>query len=50
VNILKFFFTGRLSFIVFVLLAFVATMLYDGWDNRHQTPIVVHRNAAAQTR
>lgn len=31
-KLLKFLFTARVSFVLFALLAFVATMLYLGWS------------------
>ncbi len=49
-RLLKFLFTGRMSLIVFVLLAVVVTLLYLGWINRHQKPIVGHRSGIALSR
>jgi len=47
-RLLKFLFTTRWSFIFFALLAFVATMLYLGWVNQHQTPILIRQARPAQ--
>ncbi|HVR21790.1 MAG TPA: hypothetical protein VMU26_00555 [Candidatus Polarisedimenticolia bacterium] len=47
---LKFMFTARMSFILFVFLAFVFTMLYLGWVHRHEGPVVNHQPGAAQKR
>jgi hypothetical protein len=44
---LKFLLTGRLSFVLFALLAFGATMLYVEWVNIHQAQ---ERPAHARTR
>ena len=46
---LKFLFTARMSFILFALLAFVATVLYLGWVHQHQTPVLIRRAGPAQT-
>jgi hypothetical protein len=46
---LKFLFTARMSFILFALLAFVATVLYLGWVHQHQTPVLIHQAWPAQT-
>ena len=45
-KLLKFLFTARMSFVLFALLAFVATVVYLGWT-QHQAGI--HVNAAPQT-
>ena len=45
---LKFLFTARMSFILFALLAFVATMLYLGWVNQQQTPVLIRQAGPAQ--
>jgi len=45
---LKFMFTARVSFVLFALLAFVATMLYIGWVNRHQVPVEIHQSGHAR--
>lgn len=34
-KVLKFLFTARMSFILFALLAFIATTLYLGWVRQH---------------
>ena len=47
-KVLKFLFTARMSFILFALLAFVAAMLYLGWVNQHQTPILIRQARPAQ--
>jgi uncharacterized membrane protein len=47
---LKFMFTARMSFILFALLAFVATVLYLGWVRQHQAPVLIHQAGPAQTR
>lgn len=47
---LKFLFTARMSFILFVLLAFIATMLYLGWVRQRQTPALIRQAGSAQTR
>ena len=44
---LKFLLTGRISFVLFALLAFAATLLYVEWVNIHQPP---ERSAPARTR
>ena len=49
-KVLKFLFTARMSFILFALLAFVATMLYLGWVRQHQTPALIRQAGPAQTR
>jgi hypothetical protein len=49
-KVLKFMFTARMSFILFTLLAFIATMLYVGWVHQHQTPVLIRQAAPAQTR
>ena len=49
-KVLKFLFTARMSFILFALLAFVATMLYLGWVRQHQTPALIRQTGPAQTR
>jgi uncharacterized membrane protein len=49
-KVLKFLFTARMSFILFALLAFVATMLYLGWVRQHQTPPLIRQAGRAQTR
>jgi membrane protein implicated in regulation of membrane protease activity len=41
-KLLKFLFTARMSFILFALLAFVFTVLYVTWANRHQTSASIH--------
>ena len=46
---LKFMFTARRSFLLFVLLAFAATVLYLGWVNQHQTRVPIHQVRPAQT-
>ena len=48
-KVLKFMFTARMRFILFALLAFVATMLYLGWIHQHQTPEPVRQAGPAQT-
>lgn len=48
-KVLKFMFTARMSFILFALLAFVATMLYLGWVHQHQTPVLIRQAGPAQT-
>ena len=45
---LKFMFTARMSFVLFVFLAFMFTMLYLGWVHRHEAPIVNHQPRIAQ--
>ena len=35
---LKFLFTVRIGFVLFVLLAFAITLLYVSWVNVHQAP------------
>jgi len=47
---LKFLFTARMSFILFALLAFVFTVLYVTWVNRHQGPVLVHHDRSSQSR
>ncbi len=47
---LKFMFTARMSFVLFAFLAFVATMLYLGWVDQHQTPVLIHPARQGQTR
>jgi len=47
---LKFLFTARMSFVLFALLAFVFTLLYVTWVNRHQTPGAIRHERPAQTR
>ena len=47
---LKFMFTARMSFIVFALLAFVATVLYLGWVHHHQPPVLIRQAGPAQPR
>ena len=44
---LTFLLTGRLSFVLFALLAFAATLLYVEWVNIHQTQ---ERPTPARTR
>lgn len=44
---LNFLLTGRMSFVLFVLLAFAATLLYVEWVNIHQAP---ERPTPARTR
>ena len=44
---LKFLLTGRMSFVLFALLAFAATLLYVEWVNIHQAQ---QRPTPAQTR
>jgi hypothetical protein len=41
-KVLKFMFTARMSFILFALLAFVATVLYLGWVHQHEGPVINH--------
>ena len=48
-KVLKFMFTARMSFILFALLAFVATMLYLGWVRQHQTPVPIRQAGPTQT-
>jgi predicted ABC-type exoprotein transport system permease subunit len=47
---LKFMFTARMSFVLFVLLAFAFTMLYVAWVRHNQAHVVIHHPPAAQTR
>ncbi len=47
---LKFLFTARMSFVLFALLAFVLTVLYVTWANRHQGPVSIHHDRPSQTR
>jgi len=47
---LNFMFTARMSFIIFALGAFFATMLYLGSVHQHQAPILIHQPRPAQTR
>ena len=49
-KILKFMFTARMSFILFALLAFVATILYLGWVRHYQATVLIHQARPAQTR
>jgi hypothetical protein len=49
-KLLKFMFTARMSFIIFALMAFVATMLYLGGVHQHQAPVLSHQPRSAQTR
>ena len=49
-KVLKFMFTARMSFILFALLAFVATVLYLGWVHQHQAPVLIHQAGPEQTR
>jgi hypothetical protein len=49
-KVLKFLFTARMSFILFALLAFVATMLYVGWVHQHQTPVLIRQVGPSQPR
>ena len=49
-KVLKLMFTARMSFVLFALLAFTATMLYLGWVRQHQTPALIRQGAPAQTR
>ena len=49
-KVLKFMFTARMSFIVFALLAFVATVLYLGWVHHQQTPALIRQAGPAQPR
>lgn len=48
-KVLKFVFTARMSFILFALLAFVATVLYLVWVHQHQTPVLIHQAGPEQT-
>ena len=47
---LKFMFTARMSFILFALLAFVATVVYLGWVHQHQMPVLIRHARPAQMR
>ena len=47
---LKFLFTARMSFVLFALLALIATMLYLGWVHQHEKPVLIHQTRPAQTR
>jgi uncharacterized membrane protein len=49
-KVLKFMFTARMSFILFALLAFVATMLYLGWVHQHHTPALIRQAGPVQAR
>jgi len=47
---LKFMFTARLIFVLFALLAFVLTVLYLGWSQKHQGAVLNHPGGAIHTR
>jgi uncharacterized membrane protein len=49
-KVLKFMFTARMSFILFALLAFVATILYLGWVRHYHAPALIHQARPAQSR
>jgi hypothetical protein len=41
--LLRFLFTGRRSFVLFALLAFMATLAYLAWYHRYRAPIVIQQ-------
>ena len=45
---LKFLFTARKGFVLFVILAFALTVLYLGWVTRHQS--TVRQGTSTETR
>ena len=47
---LKFLFTARMSFVLFALLAFVFTVLYVTWANRHQGSVSTRHDHPSQAR
>ena len=49
-KVLKFMFTARMSFILFALLAFVATVLYLEWVHQHEGPVINHQLRVEQKR
>ena len=49
-KVLKFMFTARMTFILFALLAFVATVLYLGWVHQPEGHVINHQLRVEQKR
>lgn len=47
---LRFFFTARMGFVLFVFLAFMFTLLYLAWNQRHEAPVVTQKPRVGQPR
>lgn len=48
--LLRFLFTGRRTFVLFALFAFVATLAYMAWYHRHRAPVVIQEPRWRQVR
>jgi hypothetical protein len=46
--LLRFLFTGRRGFILFALLAFVATLAYLGWYHRYRAPVILQQQQGGE--